>query len=228
MFGDGSSHICGGTVVDERHVLTAGHCIFGQFISELVVVAGVRDLSKTSDPNRVKLPVQQAYLHEEFNGTFYLNDIALVRLAESFPLSSSFVQPIPLRAEPLSAPAACIVSGWGNTRTSPQPYPDILQALGIPFIDYDVCDKLYKNYEEGFFIPGMLCAGYLEGKKDACDGDSGGPLVCGGQLTGLVSWGEDCALPNYPGIYADIAFYKNWIEKSLGRSYEDDGLIRKK
>ncbi|KDR09944.1 Trypsin eta, partial [Zootermopsis nevadensis] len=49
-------------------------------------------------------------------------------------------------------------------------------------------------------------------------GDSGGPLQCGGLLTGIVSWGEECALPDYPGVYADVAFYKDWIARQLDRS----------
>lgn len=61
---------------------------------------------------------------------------------------------------------------------------------------------------------GMICAGYQEGGRDACQGDSGGPLVCGGELAGVVSHGYKCAEPGFPGIYADVAYYRDWIEMS--------------
>merc|ERR1711956_134845 len=58
---------------------------------------------------------------------------------------------------------------------------------------------------------GMICAGYPGvGGKDACQGDSGGPFVCndGGKavIAGVVSWGNGCALADYPGVYARTTY----------------------
>jgi secreted trypsin-like serine protease len=39
---------------------------------------------------------------------------------------------------------------------------------------------------------------------------SGGPLVADGELIGIVSWGEACALGR-PDVYARISFYRAWI-----------------
>ena len=46
-------------------------------------------------------------------------------------------------------------------------------------------------------------------------GDSGGPLVVkqGVQWvqSGVVSFGQGCALPNFPGVYARVSEYQAWI-----------------
>lgn len=62
-------------------------------------------------------------------------------------------------------------------------------------------------------------------KRKYFQGDSGGPLFCGGQLTGVVSTGQGCADPNFPGIYADIARYLPWIEQASGVRLRKDSLV---
>lgn len=61
----------------------------------------------------------------------------------------------------------------------------------------------------------MICAGYINmGGIDACQGDSGGPFVCNGLLTGIISWGEGCALADKPGVYTNVSAFNDWIVKA--------------
>jgi len=75
-------------------------------------------------------------------------------------------------------------------------------------------------YGRDFFEQSMVCAGYAEGRKDSCTGDSGGPLVCltsshRWTLFGVVSWGDDCAKPRKPGVYARTAPVLDWIKSHV-------------
>lgn len=47
-------------------------------------------------------------------------------------------------------------------------------------------------------------------------GDSGGPLVCNGIQAGVVSFGLECALPNTPAVYVDVATYIPWLRNVTG------------
>ena len=58
----------------------------------------------------------------------------------------------------------------------------------------------------------MICAGLTEGGKDSCQGDSGGPMVDSeGRQVGVVSWGYGCAYPGYPGVYAEVSAFIDFI-----------------
>ncbi|XP_021925295.1 trypsin-1-like [Zootermopsis nevadensis] len=218
-FGNGSYHWCGGAIIDGEHVLTAGHCVYGLDTAELIVYSGVLNNTwQSPEASKVVQRVTHAFLHEGFDYEKYHNDIAILKVSPGFPKDNPEVSTIPLREDIAPEALLCSVSGWGLLGYSEGIMPEKLQVVTVPFIRHDRCRLIYENYTEGSVEPGMNCAGYPEGGRDACGGDSGGPLQCGGLLTGIVSWGEECALPDYPGVYADVAFYKDWIAKQLDRS----------
>lgn len=79
------------------------------------------------------------------------------------------------------------------------------------------CDAAYNQPINGKF----LCAGYSQGGKDACQGDSGGPLMLQikGHWTqiGIVSFGNKCGEPGYPGVYTRVSEFINWIKDNTKR-----------
>lgn len=67
----------------------------------------------------------------------------------------------------------------------------------------------------------FICAGG-EAYKDTCKGDGGSPLMCPVvgqpgrfQQVGIVSWGLTCGLHSTPGVYVNIALFRDWIDFTM-------------
>lgn len=103
------------------------------------------------------------------------------------------------------------VAGWGLLCESGCSVTAILNFVTVPVITNAQCTAQYG----GIITAGMLCAGFPEGGRDACQMDSGGPLTFGNQLIGVVSFGEGCARANRAGVYARVAYYRNWINSLM-------------
>lgn len=96
------------------------------------------------------------------------------------------------------------------------PASNSLLTANITVIPIEQCSSL-TSYG-GKIKPGMICAGSWTGGVDSCSGDSGGPLICDDVLVGIVSFGQSCAKPNFPGVYTDVNFHRDWIMEHLPSS----------
>ena len=101
-------------------------------------------------------------------------------------------------------------------------YPTTCQYVQVPVITNTACKSDYglDIYGDEIITDSMICAGYPgEGGKDSCQGDSGGPLVCNKDgkaiIAGVVSWGERCALRDFPGVYSRTTHVLDWIKANM-------------
>ena len=226
---------CGATVVAERWAMTAAHCVydaFGRVVqpSSLRVVAGVRNL-QTDVPTEETI-VSNIIVHPDYDNTNTLppNDIALLELATA--IDAPAVSLFPGEIEDYNG-ADSYIAGWGAIRfasVNDADYPDQLQEAVVPLVPLARCNSIVSY--QGLVTERQVCAGFIEGGTDSCAGDSGGPLfiIEDGEIIqmGITSFGNECALPNFYGIYTSVSHFLPWLSDYINVPYQDPDLVARR
>ncbi|KYN09224.1 Trypsin-1 [Trachymyrmex cornetzi] len=216
-----SQHFCAGSILNEKWVITAGHCIKAvPTVSILRVKAGKYNLQLIENTEQT-VKVVQAYVHENYKGSVGPYDISLLKLASPLKLNNN-VQAIelpPPESEPTGEAWLC---GWGSTSTSRYPImPDKLHHVKMEYINRATCYESVKRFARSSPVHETnVCTGPLYNKISACSGDSGGPLISyNGKksvLTGIVSWGIiPCGTLGAPSVYTRVSKFNDWIAQKI-------------
>jgi secreted trypsin-like serine protease len=216
--------LCTGTLITPDWVLSAGHCgsVTGAAVAtpaswppQLINVR-IGGVNQNDGESR---SVSQVVLHPNYLLTSGY-DISLLKLTQSSTMAPTQVGGAGERSIWTAGTLETIV-GWGATEEDGD-LPDNLQEGRVPITTDQYCANAYSDFD----ATTMVCAGFPQGGVDTCQGDSGGPMF-GRTATGVLrvvgstSFGEGCARPNKPGVYARVGdtVLREWI-----RSQAPDGV----
>ncbi|XP_072930056.1 phenoloxidase-activating factor 3-like [Epargyreus clarus] len=229
---DGGRHFaCSGTVINERYVLTAAHCVEVARLN--LVRVGDYDIQQEVDcegqgPTLLcedqfqDISIDETIIHENYSSNGRVtNDIALLRLSTPIDFSHKNAAPVCLptttemREKSLTGEEA-IVSGW-EIKTNGT--PSKMLKMKTPIRKNDQCSEGM----HGAFDPQSkaICTGGVEG---VCPMLSGSSLMLPYAVKenqyryiqyGIMSHGTLGCNSDQNNVYTDVSKYMDWILTKL-------------
>merc|ERR1711942_130067 len=218
---------CGGSLINDRYILTAAHCVSGPGQVVITAILGDHQIS-VKENTEVIIPADKFWIHEKYDETKKVYDVAIIRLSDPVDFTTHpLIRPVCLpdgMFQDYRQEEGVVVAGWGYKKVNyvrangklgnilfwgngSKP-ADILQKLDLRIVRQKTCHDTFRNLRSDYLsritIQGNnLCAASLVG--DTCRGDSGGTLNIRNkkfgyyEAIGVVSHGIGCSSV-YKGI----------------------------
>nr|ABZ04017.1 serine protease 9 [Costelytra zealandica] len=203
----GGIYFCGGALISQTAVATAGHCLVAG--TQVEVRMGAHNVM-SQEITQQRVVSLNFLIHPGYNPDTIGHDIGVVILPAAVTFND-FIQPIPLPSyddfDRTFAGLPATMTGWGVTADGSTVISETLRFLSTTIMTNTACNIGFL----GQILPSHLCTSG-EGGVGACTGDSGGAVVAENKLVGVISFALSFSCQaGWPSGHSRVTTSLDWI-----------------